>query len=361
MEAYVNVYCDRYPDSYRRIPLMPIQMKVYEQAGEMEKAKNICDYLLTYSPENIAVRQAMEHGACTYTESPGFLKDKTGLVCRIVLTGVLGIYMVLFGILMLMEPHHLETNKTITYEETKADEHIQQTTAAEKAEDEQMETEISETEGEPTFQASNTQAPGFEMDLPKEWNSLAVRNEFKGGCSYHQKKSYDLIGDGVLFYIQAYSDCSYVNLPDYHIWGYDGPYVYVMSEPTDVTFYTEDNAIMEEYNKMHNEISQIQDTFRIQSDTAKYDGSEFVFPNSSDSLLQEPDLWNLSASQLRIAKNEIYARHGRRFADEELQRYFNQCNWYEGTIEPREFEENALNETEHFNIRLIDEQQKKME
>lgn len=361
VEAYVNVYCDRYTDSYRRIPLMPIQMKVYEQAGEMEKAKNICGNLLSYSPENIAVRQAMEHGACTYAESPGFLKDKTGLVYRIVLTGVLGIYMVLFGILMLMEPHHWETSKTITYEETKADEHIQQTTAAEKAEDEPMETEISETEGEPTFQASNTKAPGFEMDLPKEWNSLAVRNEFKGGCSYHQKKSYDLIGDGVLFYIQAYSDCSYVNLPDYHIWGYDGPYVYVMSEPTDVTFYTEDNAIMEEYNKMHSEISQIQDTFRIQSDTAKYDGSEFVFPNSSDSLLQEPDLWNLSASQLRIAKNEIYARHGRRFADEELQRYFNQCSWYEGTIEPREFEENVLNETEHFNIRLIDEQQKNME
>jgi len=134
-----------------------------------------------------------------------------------------------------------------------------------------------------------------------------------------------------------------------------------MSEPTDVTFYTEDNAIMEEYNKMHSEISQIQDTFRIQSDTAKYDGSEFVFPNSSDSLLQEPDLWNLSASQLRIAKNEIYARQGRRFADEELQRYFNQCSWYEGTIEPKEFKENALNETEHFNIRLIDKQQKNME
>ncbi len=169
------------------------------------------------------------------------------------------------------------------------------------------------------------------------------------------------MGDGVLFYIQAYSDCSYVNLPDYDIWGYDGPYVYVMSLPTDVTFYMEDSSIMEEYNKMHLEISQIQDTFRIQSDTAKYDGSEFVFPNSSDSLLQEPDLWNLSASQLRIARNEIYARHGRRFADEELQRYFNQCSWYEGMIDPKDFKEDVLNETERFNIRLIQEQQKSME
>ncbi|EXG86380.1 YARHG domain [Clostridium sp. ASBs410] len=361
VEAYVNVYCDRYPDAYHCMPLMPIQMNVYEQAGEMEKAKNICGNLLSYSPENIAVREAMGYGACTYVESPGFLKDKTGLVCRIVLTGVLGIYTVLFGILMLMGTHHWGTSKTRVYEETKAEELIQQTNATEKAEEEPMETEMSETEQEPTIQASNSQAPGFELDLLKEWNRLAVRNEFKGGCSYHQKKSYDLMGDGVLFYIQAYSDCSYVNLPDYDIWGYDGPYVYVMSLPTDVTFYMEDSSIMEEYNKMHLEISQIQDTFRIQSDTAKYDGSEFVFPNSSDSLLQEPDLWNLSASQLRIARNEIYARHGRRFADEELQRYFNQCSWYEGMIDPKDFKEDVLNETERFNIRLIQEQQKSME
>ncbi len=361
VEAYGNVYCDRYPDAYHCIPLMPIQMNVYEQAGEMEKSKNICGNLLSYSPENIAVREAMEYGACTYVESPGFLKDKTGLVYRIVLTGVLGIYTVLFGILMLMGSHHWGTSKTTVYEETKAEELIQQTNAAEKAEDGPMETEMPETEQVPAFPASNSQAPGFEMDLPKEWNRLAVRNEFKGGCSYLQKKSYDLMGDGVLFYIQTYSDCSYVNLPDYKIWGYDGPYVYVMSLPTDVTFYMEDSSIMEEYNKMHSEISLIRDTFRIQSDTAKYDGFEFVFPNSSDSLLQEADLWNLSASQLRIARNEIYARHGRRFADEELRRYFNQCSWYEGTIDPKDFMEDVLNETERFNIRLIHEQQKNME
>lgn len=197
--------------------------------------------------------------------------------------------------------------------------------------------------------------------MPKDWNGLAIRKEFEGGCSYHQKKSYDLMGDGVLFHIQAYSDCSYVNLPDYEVWGYDGPYVYVMSQPTDVTFYMEDIAIREEYNKMQSEISQIRSAFRIQSDTAKYDGYEFVFPNSSHSQLQAPDLWNLSASQLRIAKNEIYARHGRQFADEELQRYFNQCSWYEGMIAPEDFKENVLNETEQFNIRLIQEQQQKME
>ncbi|MDR2023645.1 MAG: hypothetical protein LBQ71_10485 [Hungatella sp.] len=230
-----------------------------------------------------------------YVESPDFLKDKTGFVCRIIITGVLGIFTVVFGGDMLMGTYHSGVSEARVYEETEAEKLLSQTKDTEKAEDESMETEVSETEQEPAFQVSDSQAPGFEMDLPEDWNGLAVRNEFKGGCSYHQKKSYDLMGDGVLFYIQAYSDCSYVNLPDYEVWGYDGPYVYVVSRPTDVTFYMEDSAIGEEYHKMQSEISQIRDAFRIQSDTAKYDGYEFVFPNSSDSLLQEQDLWNLSA------------------------------------------------------------------
>ncbi len=355
VEAYVNVYCERYPDAYHRIPLMPIQMKVYEQAGEIENAKDICGYLLSYSSENIAVREAMRYGACTYEESSDFLKDKTGLVIRIVLTGVIGIYTVLFGILI--GAHHGGASETRSYGETEEGTLISQTNDTEKAKDESMETEESDTERERIFQDSAFKAPGFEMVLPEDWNGLAVRKEFEGGCSYHQKKSYDLMGDGVLFYIQVYSDCSYVNLPDYEVWGYDGPYVYVMSQPTDVAFYTEDSAIREEYNRMQGEISQIHEAFRIQSGSAKYDGYEFVFPNSSDSLLQEPDLWNLSASQLRIARNEIYARHGRRFADEELQRYFNQCSWYEGAIAPKDFEENVLNETERSNIRSIQKQQ----
>ncbi|MDR2023644.1 MAG: YARHG domain-containing protein [Hungatella sp.] len=64
---------------------------------------------------------------------------------------------------------------------------------------------------------------------------------------------------------------------------------------------------------------------------------------------------------MRIAKNEIYARHGRQFADQELQRYFNQCSWYEGRIAPEDFEENMLNETERFNISLIQKQQQNVE
>lgn len=77
--------------------------------------------------------------------------------------------------------------------------------------------------------------------------------------------------------------------------------------------------------------------------------------------LKEEDLWNLSSKWLRIAKNEIYARHGRKFADQELQAYFNGCSWYEGTIEPDDFTEDRLNEYEKANVLLIQKRQQETE
>ena len=38
-----------------------------------------------------------------------------------------------------------------------------------------------------------------------------------------------------------------------------------------------------------------------------------------------------------IARNEIYARHGRKFNDSELQAYFNSKSWYKGTVNPEDF------------------------
>ena len=60
----------------------------------------------------------------------------------------------------------------------------------------------------------------------------------------------------------------------------------------------------------------------------------------------------------RLARNEIYARHGRKFQDEAVQKYFEGCSWYEGLIEPDQFEEALLNEYEISNRDLIVEYEK---
>lgn len=81
---------------------------------------------------------------------------------------------------------------------------------------------------------------------------------------------------------------------------------------------------------------------------------EYILQNSSNRKLTKSDLKNLSKKQLRLARNEIYARHGRIFEDTELQNYFESQSWYEGTIPAEEFfDSEELNAIERKNILLI--------
>lgn len=55
----------------------------------------------------------------------------------------------------------------------------------------------------------------------------------------------------------------------------------------------------------------------------------FLFPDSDRRFLAEADLKDMSAIELRIARNEIFARHGRFFKDQVLANYFSQFSWYQ--------------------------------
>ncbi len=55
----------------------------------------------------------------------------------------------------------------------------------------------------------------------------------------------------------------------------------------------------------------------------------FIFPDSDRRFLGEADLKDLSVVELRIARNEIFARHGRFFKDQILANYFSQFAWYQ--------------------------------
>lgn len=80
---------------------------------------------------------------------------------------------------------------------------------------------------------------------------------------------------------------------------------------------------------------------------------EYVLHDSNLRYLSKEELECLTEYELKIARNEIYARHGRIFADESLMNYFSQFDWYEPTIDPDEFEESMLNEYEIANRDLI--------
>lgn len=80
---------------------------------------------------------------------------------------------------------------------------------------------------------------------------------------------------------------------------------------------------------------------------------DYILPNSSTTYLTRADLAGLSQEQLRLARNEIYARHGRKFKTKEIQEYFNGKSWYTGTIESNAFKDEYLNSYEKENIKLI--------
>ena len=89
------------------------------------------------------------------------------------------------------------------------------------------------------------------------------------------------------------------------------------------------------------------------SSASNYDSGEYIFPNIDSEYLTESDLSSMSSEELRIARNEIYARYGRMFKDQALQNYFNSKSWYTPSIRPEDFNEHWLNEYEKANAKLI--------
>ena len=91
------------------------------------------------------------------------------------------------------------------------------------------------------------------------------------------------------------------------------------------------------------------------SSTPTFHSNDYILPSSDSMYYTKKDLESLTSEELRIARNEIYARHGRKFQDEALQTYFDSCSWYYGYIEPEDFRENILNDYEIANRDLIKE------
>jgi len=76
----------------------------------------------------------------------------------------------------------------------------------------------------------------------------------------------------------------------------------------------------------------------------------FIFPDSDRRLLTPGDLQRLSKDDLRIARNEIFARRGRYFESADLKARFERFSWYApNTWNPK------LNPIEQANAALIEQ------
>jgi hypothetical protein len=70
-------------------------------------------------------------------------------------------------------------------------------------------------------------------------------------------------------------------------------------------------------------------------------------------LVTDDDLRGKSPEELRLLRNETYARHGRRFNDAKLQQYFDAQSWYVPRYAPNQFPTSLLSPVEQANIAFI--------
>ncbi|MBR3293739.1 MAG: YARHG domain-containing protein [Oscillospiraceae bacterium] len=80
---------------------------------------------------------------------------------------------------------------------------------------------------------------------------------------------------------------------------------------------------------------------------------EYLIPESHTRYITDADLKDLTHQQCTLARNEIFARHGRIFSTPEIARYFESKSWYKGTISAANFSENVFNEFEKANVAFI--------
>lgn len=90
-----------------------------------------------------------------------------------------------------------------------------------------------------------------------------------------------------------------------------------------------------------------------QSAATAADASEYIFPESNSRYLTETEVRNKSKEELRLARNELFARHGRMFEDDGLAAYFESKSWYKGTVPAGAFNTNVFNVYEKYNLELI--------
>ncbi|MGN0157781.1 MAG: YARHG domain-containing protein [Brotaphodocola sp.] len=131
-----------------------------------------------------------------------------------------------------------------------------------------------------------------------------------------------------------------------------------LSSEQDSQQYMLDHAVMYgNVSGQKNQIAHLLDEKQksLSDNTVVWESSsdDQIIPDSSQRYLTKAELFRFTSEELRLARNEIYARHGRKFQSEDLQAYFNSKSWYHATIEANQFSEDNLNSYEKENVKLI--------
>ena len=191
------------------------------------------------------------------------------------------------------------------------------------------------------------------ISVPKEWEDKVLVIKSDDCVSIYQESSYKKEkGSGFLYEIYKTKEFTN-NLAGEQIIAFTDSDLYVASLPTDVSCYYEDEKIKNEYMDLIGQTDKVSKSIKIDNEGVHYNVDEYVIPTSSTILLTENSLLDFNDNDLWLARNEIYARHGREFDNYFLQNYFDSCSWYQGKVEAANFDDTSLNKVEKSNLTLI--------
>lgn len=210
--------------------------------------------------------------------------------------------------------------------------------------------------------------PEFTVTLPGSWKGKYGITQGANYYTFYQQASKAQGSGGVLFTISRYTDTSYKDLPDYEMLGTGNGAAFLIERPTDVQA-APDAA--QEYQSMQSNIDTIKAGIKllvsgegpkeaapVQIETqpqtqAQIPSGGGYLPESSQRVLTESDVSGMSYDDMQMAINEIYARHGRKFNDPDIQAYFDSQPWYQGIINPDDFSDSVFSSTESQNIQYL--------
>lgn len=206
--------------------------------------------------------------------------------------------------------------------------------------------------------ARNTSIPVFIIGIGDDYDS-SVLQELALQCSgkYYSADVNDLESILEDIYISIYEEQQ-----DYYVVKYSASNMNNPTEFRDVVLQTSDTS---EYNGTHRK-SYVPKTNITGAFSETYINKDYILDFSSQRKVTESDLKGLGLAELRIARNEIFARHGRQFKDVMLNKWFYSKVWYLNIpvkYSPSDFDslnQNPLSSLELDNANFIKEYEENM-
>lgn len=168
--------------------------------------------------------------------------------------------------------------------------------------------------------AQNTGIPVYIIGIGEEYDAAALQ-ELAALCSgqYYSANTSDLESILEDIYISIYEEQK-----NYYVLRYKSKNMTYLDEFRDVIVETTPvSPYNGSYTKSFVPKADVSGAF-----SESYMNKDYMLDFSSQRVVTESDLRGMSLAELRIARNEIFARHGRQFKDSMLNEWFYSKMWY---------------------------------